>query len=109
MCTRQAPQPPEQQENGSAMPAFKAASSRVSPGRSVIVFSPPARIGVFANQPNPLIERHRGVCRLFWKLALAATLGEDDALTSPLLPDFSLPLARLFALPPELAALLMET
>jgi len=39
-----------------------------------ISFTPPARIGVFANQPNPLSERHRGVCRLFWKLALAATL-----------------------------------
>ena len=39
-----------------------------------IGFTPPARIGVFANQPNPLVERHRGVCRLFWKLALAATL-----------------------------------
>ncbi|MFZ4535001.1 DUF4178 domain-containing protein [Propionivibrio sp.] len=34
----------------------------------------PARIGVFANQPNPLIERHRGVFSLFWKLALAATV-----------------------------------
>lgn len=35
---------------------------------------PPRRIGVYANQPNPLIERHRRVCRLFWKLALAATV-----------------------------------
>ena len=35
---------------------------------------PPARIGVFANQPNPLVDRHRGVFSLFWKLALAAIL-----------------------------------
>ena len=35
---------------------------------------PPARLGVYANQPNPLIERHRRVCRVFWKLALAATV-----------------------------------
>jgi len=34
---------------------------------------PPARIGVYANQPNPLVERHRKVFRLFWALALAAT------------------------------------
>lgn len=39
-----------------------------------ITKSPLARTGVYANQPNPLAERHRGVCRLFWKLALAATL-----------------------------------
>lgn len=39
-----------------------------------ITASPLERIGVYANQPNPLAERHRGVCRLFWKLALAATL-----------------------------------
>ncbi|WP_301101247.1 DUF4178 domain-containing protein [Propionivibrio sp.] len=39
-----------------------------------ISFSPPARIGIFANQPNPLVERHRAMARLFWKLALAATL-----------------------------------
>ena len=36
--------------------------------------SPPQRKGVYANQPNPHNERHRGVCRLFWKLALAATV-----------------------------------
>ncbi len=36
--------------------------------------TPPARIGVFANQPNPLIERHTKIFRLFWMLALAATL-----------------------------------
>jgi len=35
---------------------------------------PLPRVGVYANQPNPLIERHRGVFSLFWKLALAATL-----------------------------------
>jgi ribosomal protein S27E len=35
---------------------------------------PPKRIGVYANQPNPLAERHRRVCRLFWQLALAATV-----------------------------------
>ena len=33
----------------------------------------PKRVGVFANQPNPLIERHRSVWRLFWPLALVAT------------------------------------
>ena len=34
---------------------------------------PPKRIGVFANQPNPLIERHRSVWHLFWPLVLVAT------------------------------------
>jgi hypothetical protein len=34
----------------------------------------PAAVGVYANQPNPGIERHRGVCKLFWKFALVATL-----------------------------------
>ena len=29
---------------------------------------------VYANQPNPLVEAHRQSCRLFWKLALAATV-----------------------------------
>lgn len=28
--------------------------------------------GVYANQPNPNEERHRGICRLFWKLAALA-------------------------------------
>ena len=36
--------------------------------------TPPARIGVFANQPNPLIERHRSILKLFGMLALAATV-----------------------------------
>jgi hypothetical protein len=36
--------------------------------------TPPARLGVYANQPNPLVERHRQVLRLFGVLALAATL-----------------------------------
>ena len=35
---------------------------------------PSPRVGVYANQPNPLAERHRGIFSLFWKLALAATL-----------------------------------
>jgi hypothetical protein len=35
---------------------------------------PPKAIGVYANQPNPLADTHRRTCRLFWKLALAATL-----------------------------------
>jgi len=39
-----------------------------------IAASPPKRIGVYANQPNLLAERHRRVCSLFWKLALAATV-----------------------------------
>ena len=39
-----------------------------------ITAPPPKRTGVYANQPNPLAERHRGVCRLFWKLALLATV-----------------------------------
>ena len=34
----------------------------------------PEPIGVFANQPNPWEETHRRVCRLFWKLAVAAVL-----------------------------------
>ncbi|HPP47784.1 MAG TPA: DUF4178 domain-containing protein, partial [Accumulibacter sp.] len=34
----------------------------------------PARSGVYANQPNPLADRHRGICRSFWQLAVAATL-----------------------------------
>ncbi|MEI7614456.1 MAG: DUF4178 domain-containing protein [Betaproteobacteria bacterium] len=34
----------------------------------------PERIGVFANQPNPLIETHKKVFRMFWMLALLATL-----------------------------------
>ena len=36
--------------------------------------APPVRIGVFANQPNPLIERHRTVIQLFLVLALTASL-----------------------------------
>lgn len=36
--------------------------------------TPPARLGVYANQPNPLIETHRKMFRLFWMLALAATV-----------------------------------
>ncbi len=32
----------------------------------------PSPVGVYANQPNPHGERHRGICRLFWKLALVA-------------------------------------
>ena len=36
--------------------------------------SVPAQIGVYANQPNPYVERHRGVFSLYWKLVLAATL-----------------------------------
>lgn len=32
----------------------------------------PTPVGVYANQPNPYGERHRGVCRLFWKFALVA-------------------------------------
>ena len=39
-----------------------------------ISIAPPARIGVYANQPNPLIERHRKMFWLFWKLLLAATV-----------------------------------
>ncbi|MBI4743060.1 MAG: DUF4178 domain-containing protein [Betaproteobacteria bacterium] len=34
----------------------------------------PKQSGVYANQPNLLVERHRGVCRLFWKLAALATV-----------------------------------
>lgn len=34
----------------------------------------PAPVGVYANQANPWEERHRGVCRLFWKLAGVALL-----------------------------------
>ncbi len=35
---------------------------------------PPTQSGVYANQPNPLLESHRRVCRAFWQLALAATV-----------------------------------
>jgi hypothetical protein len=35
--------------------------------------TPLPRSGIYANQPNPLVETHRNTCRLFWKLALAAT------------------------------------
>ncbi|HPU79073.1 DUF4178 domain-containing protein [Accumulibacter sp.] len=34
----------------------------------------PKRLGIYANQPNPLLERHRRICRTFWILALAATV-----------------------------------
>lgn len=36
--------------------------------------APPERVGVHANQPNPLVERHARICRLFWTLAAMATL-----------------------------------
>ena len=36
--------------------------------------TPPARLGVFANQPNPLIETHKKIFRLYWVMLLAATL-----------------------------------
>ena len=32
----------------------------------------PKPVGVYANQPNPLEERHRRVCRRFWQFGLAA-------------------------------------
>jgi ribosomal protein L37AE/L43A len=32
----------------------------------------PKPVGVYANQPNPLEERHRQVCRRFWQFGLAA-------------------------------------
>ncbi len=38
-----------------------------------ITTPPPKRIGVYANQPNPLLERHRAVWHLFWPLVLVAT------------------------------------
>ena len=38
-----------------------------------IAAPPPKQIGVYANQPNPLVERHRGVWQLFWPLAFVAT------------------------------------
>ena len=31
------------------------------------------QVGVYANQPNPRVERHRLICRQFWKMALAAS------------------------------------
>ena len=34
----------------------------------------PKSVGVYANQVNPWEERHRGVCRLFWKMAGIALL-----------------------------------
>ena len=39
-----------------------------------ITLAPPARIGVFANQPNPLIETQRKAVKLFLAMALAATV-----------------------------------
>ena len=36
----------------------------------------PPSVGVYANQPNPWEERHRGICKLFWKLALAAIVAQ---------------------------------
>jgi hypothetical protein len=36
----------------------------------------PPPVGVYANQPNPWEERHRGICKLFWKLALAAIVAQ---------------------------------
>ena len=36
--------------------------------------TPPARIGIFANQPNPLVETHKKVFRLYWVMLLVATL-----------------------------------
>ena len=36
--------------------------------------TPPVRLGVFANQPNPLIETHKKIFRLYWVMLLAATL-----------------------------------
>ncbi len=38
-----------------------------------VTASAPERKGVYANQPNPLIERHKKVCGMFWKMALLAT------------------------------------
>jgi len=35
---------------------------------------PPPQKGVYANQPNPLVDTHRRTCRLFWLFALGATL-----------------------------------
>jgi len=34
----------------------------------------PKPVGVYANQPNPLEERHRRVCRRFWQFGLAAVV-----------------------------------
>jgi len=34
----------------------------------------PAPVGVYANQPNPLEDRHRTVCRRFWQFSGAATV-----------------------------------
>jgi len=34
----------------------------------------PSPQGVYANQPNPYLERHRRVCGLFWKMALVAVV-----------------------------------
>jgi len=34
----------------------------------------PEPLGVYANQPNNWEDTHRGVCRMFWKMALAAVV-----------------------------------
>jgi len=44
--------------------AFKVSEPAPKPSGAAIVF---------ANQLNPLVERHRSACRLFWKLAALAT------------------------------------
>ena len=36
----------------------------------------PQPMGVYANQPNHWEERHRSVCKLFWKLALVAVVAQ---------------------------------
>ncbi|SBT10132.1 conserved hypothetical protein [Candidatus Accumulibacter aalborgensis] len=44
-------------------------------GAAFVVKTPPLkRVGVYANQPNSLAATHTNACRLFWKLALAATV-----------------------------------
>ncbi|MBP8867581.1 MAG: DUF4178 domain-containing protein, partial [Propionivibrio sp.] len=72
--------------------------------------TPPERVGVYANQPNPLVAQSRKVTRLFWVLLVLATLlqlifvsgisgevlreellftpGEDEALSTK---EFTLP------------------
>ena len=79
--------------------------------------TPPERVGVYANQPNPLVAQSKKVTRLFWVLLVLATLlqlifvsgisgevlreellftpGEDEALSTK---EFTLPEQQSLAL-----------
>jgi len=90
--------------NGKLHAAPELVIEVLSPGSKNISRDRMAKLGLYsrrgvdeywiADWPQHLVEvyRQRG-----GQLALVATLGPGDTLTSPLLPGFSLPLNRLFA------------